>query len=161
MKYFLDTEFHEEPGTLTLISIALVAEDGREYYAVSSDFDSTICGEWVRAHVLPKLPSGKYRKPRQQIAQEVLEFVDEKPEFWGYFADYDWVVLCWLFGAMIDLPKGWPMFCMDLKQVMVERGISKKDLPKLPEDQAHDALVDARWMKDVWSYIFDWNKYVT
>ena len=39
-----------------------------------------------------------------------------KPEFYAYYADYDWVVFCWLFGKMIDLPKGFPMYCRDLKQ---------------------------------------------
>jgi hypothetical protein len=29
MKYFLDTEFIEQPNTIELISIGIVAEDGR------------------------------------------------------------------------------------------------------------------------------------
>lgn len=32
-------------------------------------------------------------------------------------ADYDWVVLCQLYGTMMDLPKGWPMYCRDVKQL--------------------------------------------
>ena len=48
MKYYLDTEFHEYQRrplfskpfrTIELISIGIVAEDGREYYAISKDFD--------------------------------------------------------------------------------------------------------------------------
>ena len=48
MKYFLDTEFlegtqkkwfGETKPTLDLISIGIVAEDGREYYAISKDFN--------------------------------------------------------------------------------------------------------------------------
>lgn len=42
--------------------------------------------------------------------------VADKPKFYSYYADYDWVVICWLFGRMIDLPTGFPMFCFDLKQ---------------------------------------------
>lgn len=38
------------------------------------------------------------------------------PKFYGYYCDYDWVLLCSLFGRMIDLPKGFPMYCNDLKQ---------------------------------------------
>src|SRR4051812_11038169 len=34
MKYFYDTEFLEDGQTIELISIGIVAEDGREYYAV-------------------------------------------------------------------------------------------------------------------------------
>lgn len=43
MRYWFDTEFHEEQNSLELISIGLVAEDGRAYYAESSDYD------WPRA----------------------------------------------------------------------------------------------------------------
>ena len=48
MKYFFDTEFRQavhnplvgkKHNYLELISIGIVAEDGREYYAVSKDFD--------------------------------------------------------------------------------------------------------------------------
>ena len=31
MKYFIDTEFREEPGTIDLISIGIVSKDNREY----------------------------------------------------------------------------------------------------------------------------------
>lgn len=41
--------------------------------------------------------------------------------FYGYFCDYNWVVLCSLYGKMIDLPKGYPMYCRDLKQILDER----------------------------------------
>ena len=34
---------------------------------------------------------------------------DSKPEFWGYYSDYDWVVTAQMFGTMMDIPKGWPM----------------------------------------------------
>lgn len=46
--------------------------------------------------------------------------LDEEVEFYAYYADYDWVVFCWLFGRMIDLPKGFPMYCRDLKQMLDE-----------------------------------------
>lgn len=41
-------------------------------------------------------------------------------EFYGYYADYDWVLFCSLFGTMMDLPKGFPMYCRDLKQSLDE-----------------------------------------
>lgn len=36
MRYFIDTEFIEKPNTIDLISIAIIAEDGRELYLISS-----------------------------------------------------------------------------------------------------------------------------
>ena len=72
-----------------------------------------------------------------------------KPEFWGYYADYDWVVLCQLFGKMVDLPADWPKYCLDIKQFAMLVG--NPELPK-QEGTAHNALVDARWHKQM----FDW-----
>ena len=57
-RWFLDTEFHDDGRIIDLISIALVAEDGKNfYYAVSTEFDQERCNDWVKANVLPKLPS--------------------------------------------------------------------------------------------------------
>jgi len=35
--------------------------------------------------------------------------------------DYDWVLFCSLFGRMVELPKGFPMYMRDLKQMLDER----------------------------------------
>ena len=45
-------------------------------------------------------------------------------EFYGYYSDYDWVVFCQLFGRMMDLPKEFPMYCKDLKQMYDEKALS-------------------------------------
>lgn len=47
--------------------------------------------------------------------------VDTPIEFYGYYSDYDWVLFCSLFGRMIDLPKDFPMYCIDLKQTLDEK----------------------------------------
>lgn len=146
-RWFLDTEFNEDGRTIELISIALVSEDGREYYAVSADFDANACNDWVKANVLPLLPMS--RVPRLDIAEQVRELLladGTKPEIWAYFADYDWVVLCQLFGPMIALPKGFPMWCRDLKQRMWSCGVDKEALPA-QSGKNHDALDDARWVR--------------
>lgn len=216
MKYFLDTEFLEgrqryrksfidalfstkkftEP-TIDLISIGIVSEDGRQYYAVSKDFNLNEAWNryqlegfdkqknllskprkvyWIRDNVL--LPIYKefisgdlrnhldfsystmkwilktYGKSNSQIAEEVKSFCEgytnkcmgrtlgfkesnlpsiekeygelvyetrSNPEFYGYYSDYDWVAFCWLFGKMNDLPKTFPMYCKDLKQMLDEK----------------------------------------
>jgi hypothetical protein len=56
---------------------------------------------------------------------------------------------------MIDLPKGFPMYCIDLKQMMVERGLTKEWAQKMcpdPEGE-HNALVDAKWNQDLFKAI--------
>jgi hypothetical protein len=152
MRYFFDTEFDEDGRTIELISIGIVAEDGREFYRVSNEFDPLHCNPWVQDNVLPLLPPQEERRSKLMIRQRLLEFVDAdpKPEFWAYYADYDWVVMCQLFGRMIDLPKRWPMFCLDLKQLQHSLGN-----PNLPAQQSaeHHALADARWNQQVYDYL--------
>lgn len=152
MKYFLDTEFIEagRGNPVTLISIGIVAEDERTFYAISSEFNADDASDWVRKNVIPHLGD----EPRQtcaEITAGILQFIgDDTPEFWGYYADYEWVVLCQLFGTMINLPKGWPMFCRDIKQMAVELGN-----PRLPNHHhvEHNALGDARWNKLAWEWL--------
>lgn len=151
MKYWFDTEFLEDGKTIDLISIGIVAEDGREYYAETLNAktlaDST---DWLRANVLPHLKGGAAEKGRADLSYEIVRFMGQKPEIWAYYADYDWVALCQIYGRMIDLPKGWPMFCRDVKQLCVSLGD-----PKLPKQASaeHNALADARWTKEAWEYL--------
>ena len=46
MRYYLDTEFIEDGKTIDLISIGLVSEDGREYYAINYNCDFSKASEW-------------------------------------------------------------------------------------------------------------------
>jgi hypothetical protein len=151
VKYFLDTEFIERPCTIDLISIGLVCEDGREFYAESGEIDWTKASDWVLANVRPHLTGDL--SSRREIADGILDFTNGgygEPEFVGYYSDYDWVVFCWLFGSMMDLPKGYPMYCIDLKQMAAEMGN-----PELPAQDGteHHALADARWNKRAWEYL--------
>lgn len=275
MKYFLDTKFLEgtqqyalsSKPTIDLISIGIVCEDGREYYAISKDFNlkeawnrydikqewysidesnqSTrdVKDYWIRDNVLKpiemdlfklhckanvghkgiegkgdykafKFMLEKYGKTNKQIAEEIIEFCKPiegessmfsksgyesvnigrandyvnptlgldhigkrtPPEFYGYYSDYDWVVFCWLFGKMIDLPNGFPKYCIDLKQVLDETVLKIKsendgklcftyspyaveyknieehhDYPK--QTNEHHALADARWCKELYHFL--------
>ena len=51
MKLFIDTEFNGFGGEL--ISMAIVAEDGREWYGILPVADKLV--EWVEEHVRPVL----------------------------------------------------------------------------------------------------------
>ncbi len=118
MKYFYDTEFDEDGRTIELISFAMVAEDGREFYEVSNEFDPARCNAFVQTNVLPRLPAKDLWISRQQLRSQLLEFIgdDRDPELWAYYAAYDHVALAQLWGPMIDLPKPLPMWTNDLMQ---------------------------------------------
>jgi len=198
MKYFFDTEFIEgfrkplfgkRSHFIDLISIGIIAEDGRTYYAISNEFNAKDADKWVIENVINKLEqkatsfydsprlrqNGLLYKSNAQIAKDIIDFVEiswpnepqkMSPEFYAYYADYDWVVFCSLFGRMIDLPKGFPMYCIDLKQMLDEKVKSlpvhsfEKDLEmakaskRYPKEQnEHNALADAKWNYELFKYL--------
>lgn len=251
MKYFIDTEFHEyhkqskclgikigKPiPTIDLISIGIISEDNREYYAISKDFNikdawnsyqrvsQTMFEKqngfkgrkvhWLRENVLKPIyfdllkmyehksfansrseydrvtmfeferVINKYGKPNRQIAEEIKAFVyytgweadlpvhhhklKEKDDinFYAYYADYDWVVFAQLFGKMINLPKGFPMYCRDLIQELdriypyrtytpVDETVSRniREHPNYPkQDNEHNALDDAKWNYKLYKFL--------
>ncbi|MDF3308738.1 3'-5' exoribonuclease [Rhodococcus sp. T2V] len=187
VRYFYDTEFLEDGSTIELISIGIVSNDGREYYAVNADMpvDRIKKNDWILNNVWPQLPLRGYRselvsvggsiqrkttvpgsldttstlvRPRWVIRNEVRDFIlgdpksEELPaiELWADFGDYDHVVLAQLFGPMIRLPEGIPMFTRDLQQRLSELGH-----PRVPVQDTglHHALDDARHVKAVFDYL--------
>ncbi len=252
MKYFIDTEFiggfhkplfGKKRHFIDLISMGIVAEDGREYYAISKDFDlKSVWNKydldygsgdqrnfpprkvyWLRDNVLKPVVAyldnierksrssvhlvyyskakrliNKYGKSNKQIAEEIISFVNDEPvevkgslggvqflseqakkvikqgytepEFYGYYADYDWMLFCSLFGRMIDLPKGFPMYCRDLKQMLDEKvdkflpqtvWVNKsqvlehfKTMTHYPKQtNEHNALADAKWNLELYNFL--------
>jgi hypothetical protein len=184
MRFFLDTEFIEDDKTIDLISIGIVAEDGREYYAISTEFDESKASDWVKDNVINQLEprnqaGATFWKPRSHIRLDVLRFIKSgagdaggfidndhiyqrlnaveltnKPEIWGWYSATDWVVFYQLFGRLVDKPKDFPHICYDIKQWCDQLG--NPQLPKKPTQGRHNALVDARWNKQAWEFL---NKY--
>jgi hypothetical protein len=158
MRYFYDPEFIDDGHTIDLVSIGIVAEDGREYYAVSSEFpqDKLFANRWLVENVWPHLPHDGFRldvshsdvRPHRRIARQVYDFLlpgtdpDTLPdvELWAWYAAFDHVCLTRLWGHMIDIPEGLPMLTYDLKQESDRLGVP---LPEQPGGK-HHALVDAR-----------------
>ncbi|GAA3451078.1 polyadenylate-specific 3'-exoribonuclease AS [Dactylosporangium matsuzakiense] len=149
-RYFYDCEFIEDGRLIDLVSIGVVDERGREYYAISTEFDDSRAVSWVRRNVLDKLPSpgDKAWRSRERIREELLEFLIEpirsgeatEIELWAWYAAYDHVALAQLWGAMPALPREIPRFTKDLRQLWDDAG-----RPPLPVAEGrHDALVDAR-----------------
>jgi len=163
VRIFYDTEFLEDGNTIALISIGLIAEDGRQLYLVNRDMPIRRIKKhsWLMANVVPSLPKayGERRltmpkrwlfdytnpavKHRPRIADEVAAFIQATPDpqLWAWYGAYDHVALCQLWGPMMALPDGVPMFTNDLKQEAVRLG--NPELPEQP-DGVHNALADAR-----------------
>lgn len=162
MKYFLDTEFIEAPGHLDLISIGIVSEAGDQLYLENSEVDWSRASQWVLDNVKPHLGL-KLSTPdpctKKHIGKFVRDWIDAtsagaKPEFWGYYADYDWVLFCWLQGTMMELPEGWPKYCNDLKQ-LVSMFESESEILLAHTGAEHHALADALWLRDAYNDLLD------
>lgn len=184
-KIFYDTEFIEDGKTIDLISIGMVDEAGREFYAVNRDapWKRIAAHPWLADNVVPQLPrlhgderlhrwilsrSGRRRNPCmldfahphmmgwREIVTGVLDMIypnagDNVPavELWAYYGAYDHVALVQLFGTMMDLPGGVPMYTNELMQEW--EGAGRPELPAQGEE--HNALADARWNRKLYSAI--------
>jgi hypothetical protein len=176
VKIFYDTEFIEDGRTIDLISIGMVAEDGRELYLVNSDprvIGRAFEDDWLREHVILSLPvHGSFRafgafwewdwdkdhpdwlavNRRDAIAASVRDFIlaGPDPELWAWYAASDFVALYQLWGRLIDAPKGVPMRTSDLKQEAERLGN-----PQMPEQDSgeHNALADARHVKAMAAFL--------
>ena len=163
---FQQTEFNQEVDPIQLISLALVAEDGREFYAISSEFDESKLDDWLKANVMPIL-MGHVTQPASspgettrwiihgredtppaptmtlmEIRAGVEEFIgtkDGNPEFWAYYGDYDWYLFTRLWGFR-HMPKNFPFLCMDVKQYQKHLGSPKLPAAWKPEHNAIHAL---------------------
>lgn len=111
---------------------------------------------WVDATLTPQLDdTDPHVKTLREIRDDLTQFFELegnpylKRRLWAWYADYDHVVLSQLFGTMVQLPRGMPMFTHDLKQVVDLAGN-----PAMPKQLAgeHRALDDALYVRQMWEY---------
>jgi hypothetical protein len=178
MRYYYDCEFHEDGSTIDFISIGILAEDGREYYAVSNEFDTrrVAQNDWLMTNVMSSIDHDQFivydgdgfpavrdifvtdpaAKRRDEIARDIVGFVgpDSRPDFWAWYSSYDHVCLAQLFGKMIDLPQQIPMFTNDIRTLVQLASLQPNMLPRQPEG-LHNALADAKWNKVRYDYLME------
>ena len=157
MRYYLDTEFDE--GKTMLVSLGIVAQDGREFYAINADYNWRLAPAWLCEHVEPHLRDKSintfFHGSETQIANSLTNFLaldNEDVRFFGYCSAWDIVLVHRLYGGyqgVLAAGSNVPLVCYDLKQVAKSVGIgSLKDVVK-PLEPEHNALIDARWNKNV------------
>ena len=173
IKLLLDTEFTGLHQKTTLVSLALVAETGEEFYAEFTDYDKNQVDDWLVENVIAKLflndtnQSHKLNKMRikgnrSEIKSALLiwleQFINEKEilpnlQIWTDVPHYDWVLFCELFGGARNIPKQIHFKALDLSTLMFAKGLDiNKPLmdfmdknEKLPDDyRLHNALSDAK-----------------
>ena len=125
----------------------------------SGDFALDYIGATLKRHrygqCIDQIYGIRHRCPwrtREQLMRDVRVFFNPSDgfELWGYYSAYDHVAFCQLFGTMMDLPKGYPMYTRDIKQLCASLGN-----PRLPEQgkNEHNALADARWNRQAYEFL--------
>src|SRR5699024_1673000 len=121
---------------IELVSLGVVADDGREFYAVSTDADHSAAGPWVRRHVLPKLPnpSSNAWMSRARIRDELYSFLTAPAsgpvELWAWIGASDHVAVCELCGDITARPAAMPRATGDVRHLGAPAG--KPELPARP-----------------------------
>ena len=177
---FLDTEFTELSQAAELLSIALVDENNRWFYAVFSDTKSENLSSWHQENIVPfisltdvqlqRLPStGTYLQAnKQQIISSLLDWLSayRELEVWADVPAYDWVLFSELFGGARQLPKQIHYIVRDLATYFTIFDIDP-DTDRFeiayqgnppPEIIRHNALGDAMTTKAIYEKLIIRNK---
>ncbi len=146
MKLFFDTEFTGLHKGTTLVSIGIVAENGKRFYAEFSDYDEIQCDEWIKENVLKhtilagndtlaaKLGEdsnttvilGSKADIRYELGEWLKQF--DNVQFVSDVSHYDFVLLIDIFDSAFDLPENVSAVCHDINQNIARYyGISERE----------------------------------
>ena len=152
MKVFFDTEFTGLHANTTLMSIGLVDEEGRTFYAELNDYDKSQVDEWLENNVVSNF-TGENTMNMQQLKLELTEWlaVYDSVEIWSDCLAYDWVLFNSIFGTAFDIPKNVYYIPFDICTMMKLKGVDP-DINReeyafnaVPATaQKHNALWDAQ-----------------
>jgi hypothetical protein len=170
-KIFFDTEFTGLHQNTTLISLGLISECGKTFYAEFTDYDSSQVDSWLKENVIEKLMLQKFdiekdynpysdsvifKSDTEHIKQALEHWLHQfgAVEMWSDCLSYDWVLFCQIWGHAFNIPENvyyipfdiCTMFKMkdidpDVNREKFGCGEVYSEMPK------HNALWDARVIK--------------
>ena len=135
MNIYFDTEFTGLHKNTTLISIGLIDENDRCFYAEFTDYDESQCDDWIKENVIKNLKHKgthdlhlKGYNPREdktwiigskdEVYNALYEWllVYDRIQLVSDVCHYDMVLLIDLFGTAFDLPQNVNPACHDINQ---------------------------------------------
>ena len=174
-KIFFDTEFTGLHQGTTLISIGMISECGKTFYAELIDYDKSQVDEWLQENVISKLylpeligdeearidyseftkkGNCTYKGVHDLLYETLKDWLSqfEKVEMWGDCLSYDWVLFNNIFGHAFNIPKNVYYIpfdiCTSFKENSVDPDINREEYSELKEGvQKHNALWDAKVIK--------------
>ena len=163
MRVFFDTEFTGLHKNTTLISIGLISEDGKTFYAEFTDYDKSQVNDWIKENVINNLyletgdnqpktyENCNIKETSTYIMEELKEWLSqfETVEIWSDCLAYDWVLFCDMFGHAFNIPSNVYYIPFDICTLFKIKGID----PDVNREEfagfknvknKHNALYDAR-----------------
>lgn len=165
IKVFFDCEFTGGHKNTNLISIGLVSEDNKTFYAEFLDYDTDQLNDWLRENVLANLygerliPSEdlyNYRVigNKEMIASHLTTWLAQfdRVEMWSDVLHYDWVLFCDLFGNDFTIPPNVDYIPFDIATLFkiknIDPDISRENFVGITDvSSKHNALWDAKIIK--------------
>lgn len=139
MMVFLDCEFTELSAAAKLISLALVAEDGHEFYVELLDtWQEEDCSDFVKEVVLPQLWGGSFALPIVEARMSLLRFLTSFKKEIEIVTDapqYDWELFC----DLVYEDGRWPRIVRNFPTDATTLNPTSEG-----EELPHHALLDAR-----------------
>ena len=130
MRLFFDMEFSGLHKNTTPISIGIVSEDGKTFYAEFTDYDESQCDDWIKENVISELlydtekwyegiADSQMHDNKQAISYALKDWLQQFDEiqFVSDVSHYDFVLLIDLLtngGTALDLPENISAVCHDL-----------------------------------------------
>lgn len=141
MRLFFDTEFTGLHKNTTLISIGIIAENGKKFYAEFTDYRKEQCNNWIRDNVLTNLLLDGMGDGVRETSEDkslmmirgTFDLISEELNKWlsqfihiQFVSDvchYDFVLLIDLItkgGIALNLPDNISPVCADINQDIAE-----------------------------------------
>jgi hypothetical protein len=174
---YIDFEFTGLHKKTTPISLGMVSEDGQEFYAEFTDYDTGQIDEWLQTNVLDNLILKNSADP--YFAKAGVTFVKGNKDFvkkhveqwfrqWGYIEiwsdchHYDIVLLHDLFGGAFGMPANVYYIPFDISTVFktlgIDPDINREVFINRPIEGKHNALHDCRVIEACYDKLMKYRK---
>ena len=167
-KIFFDTKFTGLYQKTTLISIGLISECGKTFYAEFNDYDGSQIDECFQTNVIDNLQyngiyqkldktkeSVSYKNTTENIKGMLTEWLEQfkEVEMWSDCLSYDLVLFNQIFGHAFSIPKNVYYIPFDICTLFQLKGIdpnvSREQFSEMTEaSQKHNALWDAKVIRE-------------
>lgn len=170
-KIFFDCEFTGLHKNTTLISIGLISECDKTFYAEFNDYDFNQVDDWLKENVINNLQykgiyqqldktenSISYKSTTENIKEKLTTWLSqfEEVEMWSDCLSYDWVLFNQIFGHAFNIPKNVYYIPFDICTLFkvhdIDPDINREDFADFKTNsRKHNALHDAKVIRECYN----------